>query len=208
MVAPHLGGDGSGPGGDGLIAYSRPAGRARDRSRGLCRAPRPRGPDIGTHRWPHNRILIWLVFGLGTMLSTGLTRPEATDTSPLTPPVSWRRDQTARLVAGLAGGVMAGLLVGLLWGVFTWSEGLEAVLEQALIPCLLFGLTAGLLFGLTHAETWPVSLTFIQLTRRQHTPIHLMRLLEDARERQILRTVGPVYQFRHARLQDRLADQA
>jgi hypothetical protein len=151
-------------------------------------------------------IVIWLVFGLGTMVSTGLTQPEATDTSPLTPPASWRRDQTARLVAGLAGGVTAGLLVGLLLSVWTWPEnGLTAAVEQALIPGLLFGLTAGLIFGLTHAETWPVSLTFIQLTRRQHTPIRLMRLLEDARERQILRTVGPIYQFRHARLQDRLA---
>ena len=35
-----------------------------------------------------------------------------------------------------------------------------------------------------------------------------MRFLEDARKRDVLRTVGPVYQFRHARLQDRLADQA
>ena len=32
-----------------------------------------------------------------------------------------------------------------------------------------------------------------------------MRFLEDARSRSVLRTVGPVYQFRHARLQDRLA---
>jgi hypothetical protein len=34
-----------------------------------------------------------------------------------------------------------------------------------------------------------------------------MRFLENARERNVLRTVGPVYQFRHARLQDRLAEQ-
>ena len=32
-----------------------------------------------------------------------------------------------------------------------------------------------------------------------------MGFLADAHERNILRTVGPVYQFRHARLQDRLA---
>jgi hypothetical protein len=32
-----------------------------------------------------------------------------------------------------------------------------------------------------------------------------MKFLDDARERNVLRTVGPVYQFRHARLQDRLA---
>jgi hypothetical protein len=35
--------------------------------------------------------------------------------------------------------------------------------------------------------------------------MHLMRFLDDARERNVLRTVGPAYQFRHARLQDRLA---
>jgi hypothetical protein len=32
-----------------------------------------------------------------------------------------------------------------------------------------------------------------------------IRFLEDARERSVLRTVGSVYQFRHARLQDQLA---
>jgi hypothetical protein len=34
-----------------------------------------------------------------------------------------------------------------------------------------------------------------------------MRFLDDARERSVLRTVGPLYQFRHARLQDLLAKQ-
>jgi hypothetical protein len=34
-----------------------------------------------------------------------------------------------------------------------------------------------------------------------------MRFLEDAHDRNVLRTVGPVYQFRHARLQDRLVGQ-
>lgn len=38
-----------------------------------------------------------------------------------------------------------------------------------------------------------------------HTPVHLMSFLDDARERNVLRTVGPVYQFRHARSQERLA---
>jgi hypothetical protein len=34
--------------------------------------------------------------------------------------------------------------------------------------------------------------------------VRIMRFLEDARARGLLRTVGPLYQFRHARLQDRL----
>ena len=56
-----------------------------------------------------------------------------------------------------------------------------------------------------YSMTWAASLAFTQLAARQGTPVRLMRFLEDARDRNILRTVGPVYQFRHARLQDRLA---
>lgn len=44
-----------------------------------------------------------------------------------------------------------------------------------------------------------------QLARRWHTPVKLMAFLDDAHQRNVLRTVGPVYQFRHARIQDRLA---
>jgi hypothetical protein len=150
-------------------------------------------------------LYIWLVLGLGTALSAGLTRPEVTDTSPLTPLASWRRDQTARLVAGLVGGLVAGLMVGLILGLLS-SPGSSVV--QGLIAAPVAGLPIGLVFGLAHSETWAVSLAFIQLTTRQHTPVRLMRFLEDARERHVLRTVGPVYQFRHARLQDRLAGTA
>ena len=35
-----------------------------------------------------------------------------------------------------------------------------------------------------------------------------MRFMEDAHQRGVLRAVGPIYQFRHARLQDRLAGRA
>jgi hypothetical protein len=59
-----------------------------------------------------------------------------------------------------------------------------------------------------YARTWPAILSFVQLALRWHTALRLMRFLEDARERNILRTVGPIYQFRHARLQDQLAQQA
>jgi hypothetical protein len=157
-------------------------------------------------------LLVWFVFGLVAALSTGLTRPEATDTSPLTPLASWRRDRTSGLTAGLVGGLVGGLVFGLGFGfsfqfAFRWP-GLGAALTAGLAFCLVPGVLAGLVFGLTHSQTWAVSLTFIQLALRQHTPVRLMRFLEDARERHVLRTVGPVYQFRHARLHDRLSGQA
>jgi hypothetical protein len=68
-------------------------------------------------------------------------------------------------------------------------------------------LGAGLLVGLVYPQSWSSSLAFAQLAMSDRIPVRLMRFLEDARSRGVLRTVGPVYQFRHARLQDRLAAQ-
>src|SRR5262249_54021319 len=68
-------------------------------------------------------------------------------------------------------------------------------------------LGAGLLVGLVYPQSWSSSLAFAQLAASDRTPVRLMRFLEDARSRRVLRTVGPVYQFRHARLPDRLATQ-
>ena len=73
---------------------------------------------------------------------------------------------------------------------------------------LLFRLASGLVAGIGISRAWPTTLATAQLAIRWHTPLHLMKLLDDARERNLLRTVGPVYQFRHARLQDRLATTA
>lgn len=49
------------------------------------------------------------------------------------------------------------------------------------------------------------ALAAVQLRIRHKIPLRLIAFLEDARNRHLLRTVGPVYQFRHARLQARLA---
>lgn len=113
---------------------------------------------------------------------------------PLSPPSSWRRDQAF----GLAVGLVLGLGLGL-----AFSPGVKhlAWLAAGLVDGLIFGLVWGLSFGMT----WTASLAFAQLALRWHTPARLLRFLDDARQRDVLRTVGPVYQFRHARLQDRLA---
>ena len=80
-----------------------------------------------------------------------------------------------------------------------------AALLGGIVFGILYGIGFGLVWGLSYPRTWTVSLTFAQLALRWHTPVRLLRFLDDARERNVLRTVGPVYQFRHARLQDRLA---
>jgi hypothetical protein len=152
----------------------------------------------------------WLLVGLAavsglagalwTGLAVGFARPGAGKTSPLDPRASWRRDRIAGLVRGLAIGltVVVGLAVG---------GGLVGVLRPGLRLGLAVAaaLGVGLLAGLAGSATWPASLAFAQLAIRLHSPVRLMRFLNDAHDRGVLRAVGPVYQFRHAGLQDRLA---
>jgi hypothetical protein len=149
--------------------------------------------------------------GLAGAFAAGLSQPGADDASPLTPRASWRRDQTFGLVAGLMLGL--GLSLGLDLGIgLILALGLggwhATRLVWVLVWLLVYGLAFGLVFGLAFPQTWTVSLAFAQLAMRWHTPARLLRFVEDARQRDVLRTVGPVYQFRHARLQDRLARQA
>lgn len=119
------------------------------------------------------------------------------DATPLTPRASWHRVQGFGLVSGLRLGLVAGVVIGL-----------GHRLSGGFVVALLGGLSAGLVGAIVFPQTWRASVAFTQLSIRWHSPIRFMRFLDDARERGVLRTVGPVYQFRHARLQDRLAEQA
>ena len=104
-------------------------------------------------------------------------------------------------------GVVFGISVGLGLGFILGTRHVLG-LVPGLGYGLLFGVVFGLVWGLSFALTWTASLAFAQLTLRWHTPARLLHFLEDARQRDVLRTVGPIYQFRHARLQDRLGGRA
>jgi hypothetical protein len=69
----------------------------------------------------------------------------------------------------------------------------------------VFGIAVGLAISLSRAWGWFI-LTRVWLAMRRKTPLRLMRFLADAHRRAVLRQVGAVYQFRHARLQDNLAN--
>ena len=143
-------------------------------------------------------VFAWLAFGL----ANAFIDPDST--SSLSPAVSWRNDRRHSMAIGLVVGLMTGLVFGLGFG-FGLSDGFVAGLETGTGYGLSLGLVAGFVVGLGISHAWPTTLAAAQLTKRWHTPLHLMKFLDDARERNVLRTVGPVYQFRHARLQDRLA---
>ena len=146
------------------------------------------------------------IAGLGTGFLAWLTAgpsqstPEAENDSPLTPVSFWRKEQRFGVMAGLAAASVAGIAFGT-------AGGLRAGPAPGLAAGAVAGFVAGILISITVPATWATCLAFLQLARRSHTPFRLMRFLEDARQREVLRTVGPVYQFRHARLQDRLAEQ-
>ena len=146
---------------------------------------------------------VGLVAWLGAGVVAGMSWPGTDSTSPLSPLSSRRSDQAFGLAAGIAAWLGIGLVTGAT-EVFRGTAGLGIALGIALGA----GLAAGLLVWLVYPQSWSSSLlAFAQLALAYRTPVRLMRFLEDARSRGVLRTVGPVYQFRHARLQDRLATQ-
>jgi len=72
------------------------------------------------------------------------------------------------------------------------------------------GLSSGLLLGFAlsvlHLRWWWFTVARIWLAARMNLPWELMVFLDDARKLGVLRQAGACYQFRHALLQDRLAD--
>ncbi|MGH3773780.1 MAG: hypothetical protein ACRDRW_20720 [Pseudonocardiaceae bacterium] len=143
-------------------------------------------------------VVLGLVFGLMVGL-LGLRQPSTEATSPLNPRSLWRRERQSGLAVGLAVGLVLGVVLGVV-------DELAFGLAAGLVYGITDGLAIGLGSGLVSSATWTAALAGAQLWRQGEAPLRLLRFLEDARARQILRTVGPAYQFRHARLQDRLAE--
>ena len=116
-----------------------------------------------------------------------------------TPASRYRNDRQTSIGLGLAVGLALGLLVGLV-------VGLMVGLGTALLAGLMFGLIFGLMFGLLFGSVPKVSFTELVLATTGAGRVKFMRVLEDAHHRQVLRQAGAVYQFRHAELQDHLAE--
>lgn len=99
-------------------------------------------------------------------------------------------------VASLGYG-LAGLAVGGL--VFPRAEDLAMALGAGAVV----GLAVGAAVVLSRASG-VFTVLRLWLAARGRLPLRLMRFLDDAHRRGVLRQVGAVYQFRHARLGDRL----
>ncbi len=197
---------------------------------GLARSPDPSQVQITFHGiarpflWRSGvglvfGLVVGLVFGLTGGLALGLTWglwvglasglvfgltvwiDAPADAARVTSPLHvLKLDRTASLAFGLAGGVSGGVM-------FALAGGFVGGLTLALAGGFAGGFAGGLMLGLTGA--WGgllISRTWLALTGR--LPWSLMQFLADAHRRGVLRQVGGVYQFRHARLQDRLVAHA
>ncbi|HEX6075438.1 MAG TPA: SEFIR domain-containing protein [Micromonosporaceae bacterium] len=113
--------------------------------------------------------------------------------------------------ASLRAAWAATMVAGLWWGVIV-SGGVATVTTSVGIspPELRVQSAAVLAVGVmlfhlnTSAWGW-YTVARLWLAMRRSLPWRLMRFLDDAHDRGVLRQEGPVYQFRHALIRDRLA---
>lgn len=159
----------------------------------------------------NNGLFNMFVFSLAFGILTRFARPPMDAFNPIDPSSLWRQERQRALKAGFVFGLVNGIVTGLSDAVVAGhilKRGLKVSLEHGLLDVFGDGLTFGFGVVLVSSTTWAATLAFVQLRRRGETCVRLLRFLEDAHVREVLRSVGPVYQFRHARLQDRLARDA
>jgi hypothetical protein len=148
-------------------------------------------------------IMVGTIAALGAWITGAFANSsDSGDTKAATPVEAWRSDLvfwlTIASIVGLAAGLNEGVTEGITWGL-TSGHG------DKIVGDLAAGLAMGLTSGMILSKTWMTTVAQIYLTSRYRTPLGFNRFLEECRERHLLRTVGPNYQFRHITLQHRLA---
>jgi hypothetical protein len=169
---------------------------------GLAGAPQKLVP-----RWPRPRDLGWIVFP--PMLVPVLLNLWATpiaDSPSSTAADTYRDDRRTCMIYAFVYGLTFGLLAALGAGL---TNGYGQGLAHGPLAAVGWGLVAGLAMWLTAwlvaGQVPLVKLTELILIPQRRDRVRFLRLLEDARSRQVLRQAGILYQFRHVELQARLA---
>ena len=161
-------------------------------------------------------LVAWCLFGFILWLLGDVWNLPMVAATDVTPRSVYRKDVQTRLTSavtfGVMGGLSAGLALSLILSLVDMLEGNElgrSALVDALMVALQVGLILGPLLGLIGGlrdGASPLLLCTEAGFVLRGRPVRFLRLLESARDRQVLRQAGALYQFRHANLQDRLAD--
>ncbi len=154
--------------------------------------------------------VVALPFGLLFLLGI-LAVPRITlrsDVSSLRPIATWRGDALHALTVGTIFGCVAGLAVMANWNPFseTTDFGPDRLLGGSV--ALGYYTLAGIACAILAHSSGQIWIAALWLHAQARTPLRIIKFLEDARRRGIMRTVGAVYQFRHATFQERLAANA
>jgi predicted lipid-binding transport protein (Tim44 family) len=139
-----------------------------------------------------------LVAGLVAGVGASWLRPTERSGPGRTPQTAFARDLRATAISAIAGGLV-GSVVG--W-VFASRTG-GGLLTGLVFGGLLLGVAVTFILG-PGPSIWLIAVAPLhRLVGRG--PFLAIRFLEAARKQQVLRQSGAMYQFRHAKLQDRLA---
>jgi len=139
------------------------------------------------------------IFMAAAVLTTAFSRQQRDTVTPLT---AFRTDIKAVFGAGAMGGLLVALVAGLAQGLYTNDP------RVGLTAALFFGLPAGLgsilWLGLRRCSAWWYGVAVALLAYQGAIPMRPLRFMEDAHRRGVLRQAGVMYEFRHARLAQRL----
>jgi hypothetical protein len=154
------------------------------------------------------RLVFWLIFAIvaGVLIGsvsgivTSAEKHELLDTR-----LAVRQDRTALLTVTAISGVMSGAAIGLGMGLVVGpSVAIKAGLGFGLIIGPIFAMVT-VVSGLAGTAWATFSIARCWLGVCGNLPWHLVRFLDDAHHRGILRQVAAEYQFRHVQLQTYLA---
>lgn len=137
-------------------------------------------------------ILSGVAAGIVLGCCAGFVRAGYRKMSTSTPIMLWRSDVGASFLIGILFCLTSFVVLG-----FYWRVGVFLLVPTLLAIWLVSAFAAGRASQLLVAS--------VIGRMRGKAPVRLLRFLQDARGRQVLRQAGAVYQFRHARIQDRLA---
>jgi hypothetical protein len=148
-------------------------------------------------------VTVGLTFGLIDGLNIWIDAP-ADVALAVDPDLVLEADRTASLARAAVVTLAVAVGVGI---ATTPGLGWMKAVELALIMALMYGL-ADRLAGVTATAWGKFVVARAGLAASNRLPWRLMAFLDDAHRRGVLRQAGAIYQFRHARLQERLASDA